>query len=264
VSVGLVSVVVVGGGAVVRVGGFVGRDEALACLGEELVGAGVGSRLVWVVGESGIGKTALLRRQRCPQGRPLAARCSTRAALRASAARSVLARGRATWATGGYACGGRRPVKKPLPLARTVMTGDVRMWSTSNPCGASEGWLQRPVDQYSLRREIASSLVIPMRSRRVSPTPPMSSSTTSTGMASSSPSGASSGMRAGATPSRSQAQNSVAVTSSWPRRMCGHIRGPYVVLSGGREMRVRPGGPIRRRAAGGASAGCRRRRGSRP
>jgi hypothetical protein len=62
VSVALVSVVVVGGGAVTRLDGFVGREEAVECLGEELAGAEFGPRLVWMVGEAGIGKTALLRR----------------------------------------------------------------------------------------------------------------------------------------------------------------------------------------------------------
>jgi DNA-binding CsgD family transcriptional regulator len=43
-------------------GGFVGREGALAWLREELAGAAGEPRLVWVSGESGIGKTALLRR----------------------------------------------------------------------------------------------------------------------------------------------------------------------------------------------------------
>jgi DNA-binding CsgD family transcriptional regulator len=48
--------------AKLREGGFVGRGEALAGLREELVRAALTPRVVWVEGESGVGKTALLRR----------------------------------------------------------------------------------------------------------------------------------------------------------------------------------------------------------
>ena len=42
--------------------GFVGRDEALGLLGEELASARLATRIVWVEGEAGMGKTTLVRR----------------------------------------------------------------------------------------------------------------------------------------------------------------------------------------------------------
>ena len=60
------TVMEVGGSEGLAFGGqapaFVGRDEALAVLGEELAAAAGGPRIVWVEGEAGIGKTSLVRR----------------------------------------------------------------------------------------------------------------------------------------------------------------------------------------------------------
>ena len=45
-----------------RVGVFVGRDDAMAAMDEELLAAAEGNpRVVWIEGEAGIGKTSLLR-----------------------------------------------------------------------------------------------------------------------------------------------------------------------------------------------------------